>query len=118
MFMKLIVKEYINLKGVSTFQEWFKKLDAQTAARITTALYRLETGNDSKLKSLGAGIYEYKLYFGSGYRIYFGKEGPAVIILLCAGNKGSQKRDITLAKKLWGDYKLQKTKNMRYKQWH
>ncbi len=90
MTMNIQVKEYINEKGASAFQSWFNKLDAQTAARVSTALYRLEAGNDSHLKSLAGGVYECKLNFGPGYRIYMGKEGPAMIILLCGGSKNSK----------------------------
>jgi putative addiction module killer protein len=106
MEMNIQVKEYINEKGVSVFQQWFNKLDAQTAARISTALYRLEAGNDSHLKSLAGGVYECKLNFWLGYRIYMGKEGPAMIILLCGGSKNQQNKDIALARELWQAYKL------------
>ncbi len=116
--MNIQVKEYVNEKGVSVFQQWFNKLDAQAAARVSTALYRLEVGNDAHLKSLAGGIYEYKLNFGPGYRIYMGKEGPAMVILLCGGSKKQQNKDIALARKLWQAYKLEKNKNKRSQQWH
>ena len=116
--MIIQLTEYVNEKGVSVFQKWFNKLDQEAAARISTALYRLEAGNDAHLKSLGGGIYECKLNFGPGYRVYMGKENHAMIILLCGGSKKQQNKDIALARDLWRDYKLRKEKNNRSKRWH
>lgn len=56
---------------------------------------------------MGEGLSELKIDFGPGYRVYFGRRGEALVIILCAGDKSSQDRDITLAKKLWREWKEQ-----------
>ncbi len=99
------IKEYIDRSGQSLFAKWFNGLDNIAAAKITTALYRLEQGNDSNVKSVGGGVLEYKIYFGPGYRIYFGKEGDELVILLSGGSKKQQNKDIKLAKEKWNEYK-------------
>ena len=75
---------------------------------MTTALYRLGLGNFSNVKSVGGGVFEYRIDFGPGYRIYFGKDGERIVILLCGGTKQRQQEDITLAGEYWQAYKLQK----------
>lgn len=69
----MMIKEYIEKNGQSPFARWFETLESVAAAKVTTALYRLEQGNHSNVKGVGAGILEYKIDFGPGYRIYFGK---------------------------------------------
>ena len=102
--------EYLDEKGRSPFENWFKRINAQAAAKVTTALVRLEGGNTSNTKSLGGGVYELKIDFGQGYRVYFGYDGPKVVILLAGGTKKGQNKDITAAKKQWSDYKARKKK--------
>ena len=102
--------EYLDEKGRSLFESWFKKINAQAAAKITTALVRLEGGNTSNVKSLGSGVHELKIDFGPGYRVYFGYDGPKVVILLSGGTKKRQDKDIETAKKRWADYKARKKK--------
>lgn len=75
---------------------------------MTTALQRLELGNLSNVKGVGAGVFEYRIDFGPGYRVYFGKDGAAVVILLCGGTKKRQDRDIAMAHDCWIDYKKRK----------
>ena len=75
---------------------------------VTTALYRLGLGNFSNVKGVGRGVFECRVDFGPGYRIYFGKDGEQIVILLCGGSKLRQKNDIELAQKLWLDYKRRK----------
>lgn len=101
------VVEYLQ-NGVSAFEKWFDSLDAQTAAKVATALYRLEQGNFSNVKSAGQGVSEYKIDFGPGYRIYFGREGNTLVILLGGGSKKTQSRDIRNAQSLWAQYKTEK----------
>lgn len=72
------------------------------------ALVRLEQGNLSNVKPLGEGVLEYRMDFGPGYRIYFGRDGEAVVILLIGGTKKRQQRDIEAAKVYWRDYKERK----------
>jgi putative addiction module killer protein len=98
------VVEYVKA-GFSPFAKWFLGLDAQAAAKVTVALYRLEQGNMSNVKSVGKGVSECKVDFGPGYRIYFGQEGNELIILLGGGSKKSQEKDIRIAHLLWAEYK-------------
>jgi len=72
---------------------------------VTTALLRIELGNLSNVKGVGAGVFEYRIDFGPGYRVYFGKDGETVVILLGGGTKKRQDRDIATAKERWKDYK-------------
>ena len=100
--------EYLDESGNSAFGKWFSRLNAEAAARITTALYRLEQGIFSNTKSLGKGVFEYKVDFGPGYRFYFGQDGDVLVILLNGGTKKRQNMDIKHAQKLWMDYKISK----------
>jgi putative addiction module killer protein len=106
---KIKVVEYLQ-NGVSFFEKWFIGLDAQVAAKVATALYRLEQGNFSNVKSAGQGVLEYKIDFGPGYRIYFGREGNTLVILLGGGSKKTPRRDIGNAQSLWAQYKTEKKK--------
>ena len=101
------VREYLTAEGRSPFARWFNKLDARAAVKVTIALNRIEQGNLSNTKGLG-GIFEYKITFGPGYRIYFGREGDVLILLLGGGTKKTQSKDILLAKQCWADYKQRK----------
>ena len=102
--------EYLNTTGVSPFAKWREKLDATTRARVTVAVLRLETGNFSAVKGGGAGIFELRLDFGPGYRVYFGKDGEQLVILLGGGTKKRQPADIKAAQALWQEYKRTKGK--------
>lgn len=102
------VLEYQDLKGASPFALWFNKLEAQAAAKVGTALYRMEQGNLSNVKGVGSGVFEFKIDFGAGYRIYFGKDGETIIILLGGGTKKRQSADIAAALTCWQDYKKRK----------
>ncbi len=104
---KLIIVEYLR-EGKSLFKRWFDSLDAVPAAKVTTALYRLEQGNVSNVKSVGSGVMECKVDYGPGYRIYFGMEGNKLIILLGGGSKRTQKKDIIKTKASWLQYKADK----------
>jgi putative addiction module killer protein len=76
--------------------------------RIATALTRISLGNFSNVEGVGSGVFEYKLDFGPGYRIYFGKDGRALVILLVGGSKKRQQRDMNTAPANWQDYKRRK----------
>jgi putative addiction module killer protein len=102
------IREYTNPDGGSPFADWFNELDAQAAAKVTTALVRMEQGNFSNAKGVGAGVLEYCLDFGPGYRVYFGKDGERLVILLAGGTKKRQQRDIKAAQARWEDYKQRK----------
>ena len=104
----IAVREYVDLEGRSPHARWFNRLNAQAAAKVATALVRLEQGNLSGVKGVGAGVLEHRIDFGPGYRIYFGKEGDALIILLGGGTKRRQWQDIETARSHWRDYKRRK----------
>lgn len=106
--MRLV--EYLNDKGKSPFATWFNRINAQAAAKVTTALVRLETGNTSNTKSLKGGVYELKIDFGPGYRVYFAYDGTEIVILLGGGTKKRQSKAVGIAKTRWGDYKARKKK--------
>ena len=70
----------------------------------------MRQGHLSNVKSVGKDVFEFRIHYGPGYRIYFGKDGDKIIILLGGGDKSSQRRDIELAHKRWNEYKLEKDK--------
>jgi putative addiction module killer protein len=102
------LREFENERGRRPFGVWFRALDATAAARVQRALARLEAGNTSNVKGVGAGVFELKIDFGPGYRVYFGKDGDEVVILLGGGTKKRQGRDIQTAQALWQNYKERK----------
>ena len=95
--------------GHSPFAEWFNELDAVTAARVHRNVRRLEAGNFGAAKSLRDGVFELRLDFGPGYRVYYAREGNTIIILLGGGSKRRQDADIAAAVARWKRYK--QTKN-------
>jgi len=99
------IREYIGIDGRNLFGDWFARLHSEAARRVTTALYRLALENFSNVKGVGGGVFEYRIDFGPGYRLYFGKDGDKIVILLCGGSKKRQQSDITLAGECWQDYK-------------
>lgn len=108
MLPSIEIKQYLDTAGRSAFEQWFNRLDDIAAARVTTSLTRLGTGNWSNTKGVGAGVFEVKIDFGPGYRVYFGKDGERIVILLGGGTKKRQDRDIQTAQERWKDYKKRK----------
>lgn len=102
------VREYLDAQGRSPYAAWFDSLNAHVAAKVATALTRISLGNFSNVEGVGSGVFEYKLDFGPGYRIYFGKDGQALVILLGGGSKKRQQSDINTALANWQDYKRRK----------
>ena len=102
------VREYNDRHGRSPYAVWFDRLNAQAAAKVTTALTRLAQGNTSNVKSVGSGVYECRIDFGPGYRVYFGKDGERLVILLGGGTKKRQQHDVEIALIHWQDYKQRK----------
>jgi putative addiction module killer protein len=105
----LHVREYLDVAGRSPFTKWLRALNVRAAAKVTTALERIAEGNLSNVRTVGGGVLEYKVDFGPGYRIYFGRDGERLVILLAGGVKKRQQEDIRLAKANWGDYRSRKT---------
>jgi putative addiction module killer protein len=99
------LRYYLASDGQSPFEKWFAGLDAAAAAKVSVALARLEQGNLSNAKGVGEGVLEYRIDWGPGYRVYFGRDGEVLVILLTGGTKKRQQRDIDTAKALWADYK-------------
>jgi putative addiction module killer protein len=102
------ILEYHDPTGRSPFQSWFNGLDPHAAAKITVALTRLAQGNFSSVKGVGSGVLEFRVDFGPGYRIYFGRDGQEFVILLAGGTKRRQQQDIETALARWTDYKRRK----------
>jgi putative addiction module killer protein len=102
--------EYLSEDGRSPFREWLRGLRDRTArARIQVRLDRLELGNFGDCRSLGDNLHELRVDHGPGYRVYIGREGSAVVILLCGGDKQAQSRDIERARSFWADYRSRST---------
>lgn len=103
---KITIKYFVTDTGKVPFKEWLKELDKPIRAIILARLDRISLGNFGDCHSIqGAkGISEMRFDIGAGYRIYYGKEGNTVIILLVGGSKRTQTRDIEKAKRYWQDY--------------
>lgn len=99
---KVVIYETAN--GRSPYQDWFDGLDKKVQAIVDSRLTRLRQGNLGTYRSVGSGVKELKINFGPGFRIYFGEDGGEIVVLLCAGDKGSQDRDIKKAQEYWTDY--------------
>jgi putative addiction module killer protein len=98
---------YIILR-TDIFSNWlFRLRDRRAAARIASRILRIESGNLGDAKSVGEGVSEIRVDYGPGYRIYFIQRKLTVIVLLCAGDKSSQQRDISEAKRLAKEWKEQ-----------
>jgi putative addiction module killer protein len=105
---EVAIRLFVAFDGRVPFQIWLDSLDAEAQAKIAVALTRLANGNRSHVKGLGGGVAELKVDFGPGYRIYFGQDGQALVILLAGGTKKRQSADIATAKTRWADYKARK----------
>ncbi|MFN6470827.1 MAG: type II toxin-antitoxin system RelE/ParE family toxin [Nostoc sp. SerVER01] len=100
------IRNYLTLDGKNVFDEWLDTLrDRRAKAKIRARLDRVEDGNLGDCKSVGEGVWELRIDYGPGYRIYFGQEGITVIILLCGGDKSTQEQDIVKAQEYWKDYR-------------
>ena len=103
----LSVVEYLREDGGNPFATWFASLDPQAAAKVATTVARLRAGNRSSVKAIG-NIAECRIDWGPGYRIYLGRDGEALIVLLGGGIKRGQRADINRARALWEEYKARK----------
>lgn len=96
---------YVTDAGRKPFKEWIEALrDVQGRAKIRIRLDRARLGNLGDNRSVGEGVHELRINYGPGYRVYYGLEDDRLILLLLGGDKSSQIKDITKAKKFWKDY--------------
>lgn len=98
------IKEYITARGRNPFRRWVSKLAKPQAARLGRVLVRMNKGLLRDTKHVGEGVHEFRIHTGPGYRIYYGRDGDDLIILLVGGDKSSQQRDIRRAQGFWRAY--------------
>lgn len=103
-----LIEEYVDASGTSPFGDWFDKLAPVAAAKVTVAITRIARGAVSNVKGVGEGVLEYRIDSGPGYRVYFGRDGDRLVILVGGGTKRWQDKDIEAAKRRWADYKARK----------
>ncbi len=97
---------YQRADGVEPFTEWLASLrDKAAEARIRVRLLRVAAGNFGDCEPVGDGVSELRIHVGAGYRVYFGRHGQSLVILLCGGDKGSQASDIKRARDFWAEWK-------------
>ena len=100
------IETYQTQDGRSPFPQWLRDLRDRTAgARIRTRIARLRLGNFGDTNGLGGGLHELRIDYGPGYRIYFGRIGNRIVLLLCGGTKKTQSRDIEQARSYWNNYR-------------
>ena len=102
------IVEYVDEQGESPFGKWFADITPQAALKVRRALARMELGNFGDSKTVGEGVIEYRIPYGPGYRLYYGRDGKMLVILLMGGTKQRQQRDIAKAHRHWADYKERK----------
>ena len=100
------VFRYQTSDGREPLTDWLAALrDKQAQAKLRIRLKRLEAGLLGDCESVGDGVFELREHLGAGYRVYFGRHGQTVVILLCAGSKTTQAADVRIAKAYWADWK-------------
>lgn len=100
------IHEFVTREGELPFSKWLKGLrDPQARARILVRLDRLRSRNPGDHKFIGEDLLEFRITYGPGYRIYLGRDGTCLVVLLGGGDKASQSKDIATAKKRWSDYR-------------
>lgn len=103
------VRVYQTEDGKRPFNLWMRRLrDTRARQRIRARIERVGLGNFGDPKSVGDAVIELRVDYGPGYRVYFGRDGDEVVILLIGGDKRKQDRDISMAKDYWADYKARK----------
>ena len=98
------VREYLTADGKNPYREWLDTLDVTPRARIQASVLRFSTGNLGDHKSVGGGVREARVMFGPGYRLYFGKDGAQLVLLLLGGDKSTQTVDVARAQESWHAY--------------
>lgn len=104
--MASTVNEYTDEQGRSPYALWLRGLrDSRAKAKIIMQVDKMELGLLGDVEPIGDGLSELRIHYGPGYRVYYGKEGRQVYLLLCGGDKSSQSKDIKKAKVYWKDHK-------------
>ncbi len=104
------VFRYVTESGREPVTEWLQSLqDKRAQAKIRVRLKRLEAGMFGDCEPVGDGVLELREHLGAGYRVYFSRQGKAIVILLCGGSKKTQSSDIKTAKQFWADWKRRQT---------
>lgn len=98
------IEIYQDCNGKEPFSEWIVSLAVRDRARILVRIDRVEMGNRGDYRSVGEDMYELRFYFGPGYRVYYG-EIENRVLLLCGGDKSSQKDDVKKAKAYWREFR-------------
>lgn len=99
------IRLYTTSEGKIPFTDWLEALpDQQAKRKIKARLKRVALGNLGDYKTVGLGVCELRIDYGSGYRVYFRQIGTKIILLLCGGDKNTQTKDINIAQKYWRDY--------------
>lgn len=92
--------------GKDLFRDWLNSLaDSSGGVAIVRRLDRMEGGNFGDHRPVGDGVWELRIHYGPGYRVYYGEDGPVIVVLLCGGDKRTQSKDIRLARRLWQAYR-------------
>jgi len=104
--MHFEIRRYVNATGADVFGEWFAGLpDRHAQQRIRARIDRLERGLFGDCEPVGEGVWELRVDWGPGYRVYSARAGQAILLLLCGGDKRKQQADINRAKGYWNDFK-------------
>ena len=99
------IRRYITPNGEVPFARWLDALrDRRAILKIESRLKRISLGNLGDYRSVGEGVWELRIDYGPGYRLYFGQIGSTVVILLCGGDKSTQQQDIRKAIEYWRDH--------------
>ena len=106
------VVHYVTPEGIDPFDRWLRRQNTEVRARVQTRIDRIEIGNFGDHHSVGHGVSELRLDFGPGYRVYYGRDGSDLVVLLGGGDQRRQRRDIQQAQAYWSDY-LQEQQNAR-----
>jgi putative addiction module killer protein len=106
------IRNYRTVDERIPFEEWLDSLrDRRARAKIRNRLTRVESGNLGDYRSVGEGVFELRIDYASGYRVYFGQIGSTIIVILCGGDKSTQEQDILTAKEYWRDYERRENPN-------
>ncbi len=106
------IQNYLTAEGRSPYEEWLDSLrDTRARDKIDNRLRRVRLGNLGDYRSVGEGVFELRIDYGPGYRVYFGQVGTTIVLLLCGGDKSTQAQDIRKAQAYWRDYERRENAN-------